>query len=173
MRPCYTVRFIMMIGPAGTGKTMAARALPGILPPLSRDEALQVTRIYSAVGQVPRGQSLITARPVRTPHHTASSAAVIGGGTVPRPGEVSLAHHGVLFLDEMPEFPRPVLETLRQPLEDGHVTIARAHSSIRFPAQFMLVAALNPTRFVAFLLVLGGRGRGSIKGRWRPHHPRS
>ncbi|XAL99515.1 YifB family Mg chelatase-like AAA ATPase [Phycisphaeraceae bacterium D3-23] len=137
---------IMMIGPAGTGKTMAARALPGILPPLSRDEALQVTRIYSAVGQVPRGQSLITARPVRTPHHTASSAAVIGGGTVPRPGEVSLAHHGVLFLDEMPEFPRPVLETLRQPLEDGHVTIARAHSSIRFPAQFMLVAALNPTQ---------------------------
>jgi len=137
---------IMMIGPAGTGKTMAARALPGILPPLSRDEALQVTRIYSAVGQVPRGQSLITARPVRTPHHTASSAAVIGGGTVPRPGEVSLAHHGVLFLDEMPEFPRPVLETLRQPLEDGDVTIARAHSSIRFPAQFMLVAALNPTQ---------------------------
>ncbi len=137
---------IMMIGPAGTGKTMAARALPGILPPLSRDEALQVTRIYSAVGQVPRGRSLITARPVRTPHHTASSAAVIGGGTVPRPGEVSLAHHGVLFLDEMPEFPRPVLETLRQPLEDGHVTIARAHSSIRFPAQFMLVAALNPTQ---------------------------
>ena len=136
---------IMMMGPAGTGKTMAARALPGILPPFSRDEALQVTRIYSAVGQVPRGQSLITARPVRTPHHTASAAAVIGGGTVPRPGEVSLAHHGILFLDEMPEFPRPVLETLRQPLEDGHVTIARAHSAIRFPAQFMLVAALNPT----------------------------
>ena len=136
---------IAMIGPAGTGKTMSARALPGILPPLTREEALEVTRIYSAVGQAPRGQSLITQRPVRTPHHTASPAAVIGGGTIPRPGEVSLAHHGVLFLDEMPEFPRPVLETLRQPLEDGHVTIARAHSAIRFPAQFMLVAAMNPT----------------------------
>ncbi len=136
---------IAMIGPAGTGKTMAARALPGILPPLSREEALQVTRIYSAVGQVPKGQSLITQRPVRTPHHTASPAAVIGGGSIPRPGEVSLAHHGVLFLDEVPEFPRPVLETLRQPLEDGHVTIARSHSSIRFPAQFMLVCAMNPT----------------------------
>ncbi|MGB0767339.1 MAG: YifB family Mg chelatase-like AAA ATPase [Phycisphaeraceae bacterium] len=136
---------IAMIGPAGTGKTMAARALPGILPPLSRDEALQVTRIYSAVGQVPKGQSLITQRPVRTPHHTASPPAIIGGGSVPRPGEVSLAHHGVLFLDEVPEFPRPVLETLRQPLEDGQVTIARAHSSITFPAQFMLVCAMNPT----------------------------
>ena len=136
---------IAMIGPAGTGKTMAARALPGILPPLSREEALQVTRIYSAVGQVPKGQSLITQRPVRTPHHTASPAAIIGGGSIPRPGEVSLAHHGVLFLDEVPEFPRPVLETLRQPLEDGSVTIARAHSSINFPAQFMLVVAMNPT----------------------------
>lgn len=136
---------IAMIGPAGTGKTMAARALPGILPPLSREEALEVTRIYSSVGQVPNGQSLITQRPVRTPHHTASPAAIIGGGTIPGPGEVSLAHHGVLFLDEVPEFPRPVLETLRQPLEDGSVTIARAHSSIRFPAQFMLVVAMNPT----------------------------
>jgi magnesium chelatase family protein len=161
---------IAMIGPAGTGKTMAARALPGILPPLSRDEALQVTRIYSAVGQVPKGQSLITQRPVRTPHHTASPPAIIGGGSVPRPGEVSLAHHGVLFLDEVPEFPRPVLETLRQPLEDGHVTIARAHSSIRFPAQFMLVCAMNPTCFVALLLLLVLRG--STGGRWRPPLPR-
>ncbi len=135
----------LMIGPAGTGKTMMAKALPGILPPLSRDEALEVTRIYSSVGQVPPGQPLITCRPVRTPHHTASPVAVIGGGTIPRPGEVSLAHHGVLFLDEMPEFPRPVLETLRQPMEDGSVTIARAHSSIRFPARFMLLAAMNPT----------------------------
>lgn len=136
---------LMMIGPAGTGKSMCAKALPGILPPLSRDEALEVTRIYSAIGQVPKGQSLMTARPVRSPHHTASPVAVVGGGTIPRPGEVSLAHHGVLFLDEMPEFPRAVLETLRQPLEDGDVTIARAQGSIRFPARFMLVAAMNPT----------------------------
>ena len=136
---------VLMIGPAGTGKSMCAKALPGILPPLSRDEALEVTRIYSAVGQVPRGEALISRRPVRSPHHTASGAAIIGGGSVPRPGEVSLAHHGVLFLDEMPEFDRRVLETLRQPLEDGNVTIARAHSSLRFPARFMLVAAMNPT----------------------------
>ncbi len=136
---------ILMIGPQGTGKTMMAKALPGILPPLSREEALDVTRIYSCVGQIPKGQPLLTRRPVRTPHHTASSIAIIGGGAIPRPGEVSLAHHGVLFLDEMPEFPRPVLETMRQPLEDGYVTISRIHSSLKFPARFMLVAAMNPT----------------------------
>ncbi|MFW6060077.1 MAG: YifB family Mg chelatase-like AAA ATPase [Phycisphaeraceae bacterium] len=136
---------LLMIGPAGTGKTMVAKAMPSILPPLSHDEALEVTRIYSSVGLVPKGKSLIRRRPVRTPHHTASPAALIGGGTIPRPGEVSLAHHGVLFLDEVPEFPRIVLETLRQPLEDGNVTIARAHSSIQFPARFMLLAAMNPT----------------------------
>jgi magnesium chelatase family protein len=136
---------ILMIGPAGTGKTMMAKALPGVLPPLTREEALEVTRIYSSVGAIPKGQPLITHRPVRTPHHTASAPAIIGGGTIPKPGDVSLSHRGVLFLDEMPEFSRDVLETLRQPLEDGCVTIARAHSSIKFPAQFMLVAALNPT----------------------------
>jgi len=136
---------VLMIGPQGTGKTMMAKALPGILPPLSREEALEVTRIYSCVGQIPKGQPLMTRRPVRMPHHTASTIAMIGGGTVPRPGEVSLAHHGVLFLDEMPEFPRTVLETMRQPLEDGCVTISRIHSSLRFPARFMLVAAMNPT----------------------------
>lgn len=136
---------LLMIGPAGTGKTMVAKAMPSVLPPLSHDEALEVTRIYSAVGQVPKGRSLMHHRPVRTPHHTASAAAVIGGGTIPRPGEVSLAHHGVLFLDEVPEFSRQVLETLRQPLEDGEVTIARSHSSIKFPARFMLIGAMNPT----------------------------
>ncbi len=136
---------LLMIGPAGTGKTMIAKALPGILPPLSRDEALEVTRIYSSVGKIRKGESLITRRPVRTPHHTASGPAVVGGGTTPRPGDVSLAHRGVLFLDELPEFSRHVLETLREPLEDGAITIARAQGSVRYPARFMLVAAMNPT----------------------------
>lgn len=135
----------LMIGPQGTGKTLMAKALPGLLPPLSPDEALEVTRIYSSIGQVPRDAPLITTRPVRTPHHTASPAAIIGGGSHPRPGEVSLAHHGVLFLDELPEFPRAVLETLRQPLEDAVVTIARAAGSVVFPARVMLLAAMNPT----------------------------
>lgn len=136
---------ILMLGPAGTGKSMMAKALPGVLPPLTPEEAIEVTRIYSAAGALPEGVSLIAARPVRSPHHTASASAVIGGGAVPRPGEVSLAHHGVLFLDELPEFGRDVLETLRQPLEDHLVTIARSHSAVRFPASFMLVAAMNPT----------------------------
>lgn len=136
---------LLMLGPAGTGKTMMAKALPGVLPPLTPDEALEVTRIYSAAGMLPPGEGLITTRPVRSPHHTASSPAIVGGGMVPRPGEISLAHHGVLFLDELPEFPRYVLETLRQPLEDHVVTIARAHGAVRFPASFMLIAAMNPT----------------------------
>lgn len=136
---------VLMLGPAGTGKTMMAKALPGVLPPLEPEEAIEITRIYSAAGLLPPGQSLVTVRPVRTPHHTASSAAIVGGGMIPRPGEISLAHRGILFLDELPEFPRDVLETLRQPLEDHVVTIARAQAKVRFPASFMLVAAMNPT----------------------------
>lgn len=135
----------LMLGPAGTGKSMMAKALPGVLPPMSADEAIEVTRIYSAAGKMQVGQGLVTVRPVRTPHHTASGAAIIGGGVVPKPGEVSLAHRGVLFMDEFPEFPRDVLETLRQPMEDHVVTIARSHSAVKFPASFMLVAAMNPT----------------------------
>lgn len=136
---------LVMLGPAGTGKTMMARALPGVLPALTADEAIEITRIFSAAGQLQPGKGLVTLRPVRTPHHTASAAAIVGGGAVPKPGEISLAHHGILFMDELPEFPRDVLETLRQPLEDHVVTIARSHSAVRFPADFMLVAAMNPT----------------------------
>ncbi len=142
---CAGSHNLVMLGPAGTGKTMMARALPGVLPPLTVSEAIEITRIYSAAGQLRPGEGLVTMRPVRTPHHTASGSAIVGGGAVPKPGEISLAHRGVLFMDELPEFPRDVLETLRQPLEDHVVTIARSHSAVRFPASFMLVAAMNPT----------------------------
>ena len=136
---------LLMMGPPGTGKTMLAQRIPGILPPLSRQESLETTRIYSALGLLPDGVALMDARPVRTPHHSSTAQALIGGGTVPKPGEVSLAHNGILFLDELPEFSRYVLEMLRQPLEGGEVTIARVHGSIKFPARFMLVAAMNPS----------------------------
>ena len=135
---------LLMIGPPGVGKTMLARRLPGILPPLSMDEAIETTQIHSAAGRLGTTTPLVTARPFRAPHHCVSDAGLLGGGTIPRPGEVSLAHHGVLFLDEMPEFRPQALNGLRQPLEDGTVTVTRVSASVRYPARFMLIAAMNP-----------------------------
>ncbi|MDG0871170.1 YifB family Mg chelatase-like AAA ATPase [Paenibacillus thiaminolyticus] len=136
---------IVLTGPPGTGKTMLIRRLPTILPPLSDDEALEVSKLYSVSGKWDRaGGGLMRERPFRAPHHSISSAGLIGGGSIPKPGEVSLAHHGVLFLDELPEFPRQALEVLRQPLEERHVTIGRARAVYRFPAHFMLAASMNP-----------------------------
>jgi magnesium chelatase family protein len=135
---------LLLSGPPGAGKTMMARRLGSILPPLTFDEALECTAIHSVAGTLPHGAGLLVQRPFRAPHHTISNVALVGGGAIPRPGEISLAHNGVLFLDEMPEFDRRVLEVLRQPLEEGHVTIARAARTAIFPARFVLVAAMNP-----------------------------
>jgi magnesium chelatase family protein len=135
---------LLMVGAPGTGKTMLARRMPSILPSMPVDEALEVTKLYSVSGMLRHKARLVTTRPFRAPHHTVSAAALVGGGSTPRPGEVSLAHHGVLFLDELPEFPRGVLEVLRQPLEDGAITVSRTALTVTYPAKFMLVASLNP-----------------------------
>jgi magnesium chelatase family protein len=135
---------LLMVGPPGTGKSMLAKRIPTIMPDMTEDEAIETTQIHSISGMLDPKRAFLTTRPFRSPHHTISDAGLLGGGTNPGPGEVSLAHHGVLFLDELPEFRRSTLEVMRQPLEDGDVTISRAAGSLTFPARFMLVAAMNP-----------------------------
>jgi magnesium chelatase family protein len=152
---------LLLAGPPGIGKTMLARRLPGILPPLNDEAALEVTRIHSIAGLLPAGGGLLRGPPFRAPHHTASAAAIVGGGTTPRPGEATLAHHGVLLLDELPEFARPVLEALRQPLEDGTIAVARVGGRALFPARFQLVGTMN-------LCPCGARGDAAVECRCSP-----
>ena len=160
---------VLMTGPPGAGKTMLARRLPGIMPPLTRSEALEITRIHSVAGLLPCGEPLVVRRPFRAPHHTISSPGLVGGGSTPRPGEVSLAHLGVLFLDEFPEYRLSALEGLRQPLEDGEVTISRRLTSVTYPARLMLVAAMNPCP-CGFL---GDKGRECVCAAYRVQQYRS
>ncbi|HEX2876461.1 MAG TPA: ATP-binding protein, partial [Polyangiaceae bacterium] len=144
LRQCVCGHNLLFVGPPGSGKTLLARLLPTILPPLELDEAVECTAIHSVAGTLPSDTGIVTQRPFRAPHHSVSEAGLVGGGDIPRPGEVSLAHHGVLFLDELAEFRRAALEALRQPLEDGKVCIARARARAWFPARPVLVAAVNP-----------------------------
>src|SRR5207244_2274758 len=140
---------MLMSGAPGSGKTLLARAFRGILPPLTQEESIEVTQIYSVANLLPKDAPLVHERPFRLVHHTASGVSIVGGGQVPGPGEISLAHRGVLFLDELAEFPAQVLEVLRQPLEDRHITITRAQGSTTFPADFILIAAMNPAEYSA------------------------
>jgi magnesium chelatase family protein len=141
---------VLMIGPPGAGKTMLSRRMVTILPELTLEEALETTKIHSVAGLIPTGKGIIGTRPFRLPHHTVSDAGLIGGGTYPKPGEISLSHNGILFLDELPEFDKKGLEVMRQPMEDGEVTISRVSTTLTFPSRFMLVAAMNPCPCVEY-----------------------